>query len=172
MLKSIKSEELESFLNELVEATKNEARIFFIGNGGSASTCSHFANDFSRCEIGGNPVRAISLCENTSLITAIANDFGYENIFKLQLKRELGPNDLVVAVSVSGNSKNLVEAIEYSKNHGNKTFALLGSDGGELSELVEEKLLIHSGGDEFGPVEDIHLILNHLLSTFIRKNYT
>lgn len=171
-LNSVSDGEVDSFFEEIKNTTITGGRIYFIGNGGSASTCSHFANDLSRCEIEGAPVRAISLCENNSLITAIANDFGYENIFKLQLKRELSQNDLVVAVSVSGNSENLLKAIEYTSNRKIKSFALLGSNGGALQELVNSSIHISSGAEEFGPVEDVHLVLNHLISNYIRRNFT
>ncbi len=172
LLNSVKEKEVASFFEEIKNTTTSGGRIYFIGNGGSASTCSHFANDLSRCEFEGAPVRAISLCENNSLITAIANDFGYENIFKLQLKRELSQKDLVVAVSVSGNSENLIKAIEYTNNRNINSFALLGSNGGKLQELVTSSIHINSGAEEFGPVEDIHLVLNHLISNYIRRNFT
>jgi len=171
-LNSVDEKQLGTFFEEIRKTTSSGGRIYFIGNGGSASTCSHFANDLARCEIEGTPVRAISLCENNSLITAIANDFGYENIFKLQLKRELSQNDLVVAVSVSGNSENLLKAIEYTNNRNIKSFALLGSNGGRLLDMVSSSIHISSGAEEFGPVEDVHLVLNHLISNFIRRNFT
>ena len=109
---------IAQFADLLLESRENQTTTFFLGNGGSASTATHFVNDVS---LGSRqfekPFRAISLCDNQAVITAIANDDGYENIFLQQLQILAKPGDTIVCISASGNSKNLIKAIEYAKQH-------------------------------------------------------
>jgi D-sedoheptulose 7-phosphate isomerase len=155
------------FIDVLLQARERQARIFFVGNGGSASTASHFANDVAigtRCE---QPFRAISLTDNAAILTAIANDYGYEEIFVRQLKTHMTPGDVVVAISASGNSSNVVKAIEYANNLGGVTVALTGFDGGKLAKISRVCVHVPTGKGEYGPVEDIHMILDHLVGAFL-----
>jgi D-sedoheptulose 7-phosphate isomerase len=159
--------EVSRFVGILLDARDRGARIFFIGNGGSASTASHFGNDLA---VGSRswdkPFRAISLTDNVAVLTAIANDWGYEHVFTLQLKAQLQPGDVVVAISASGNSPNILEAIDYAKAQGATTVGLTGFDGGALRDRAQCAVHVPTGGGEYGPVEDVHLIINHLVGAF------
>jgi D-sedoheptulose 7-phosphate isomerase len=130
---SIDTDAIAAFVAELLAARERGGRIFFLGNGGSAATASHFANDLL---IGTKewerPFRAVSLSDNVPVVTAIANDDGYEEIFVQQLRAQIDSRDLVVAISVSGNSPNIVAAVELALKRGARTVALTGFDGGRL----------------------------------------
>lgn len=156
---------IASFVSAVMEARERNAQIFFLGNGGSASTASHFANDIS---IGTRevlkPFRAISLADNMSVLTAIANDHGYDQVFAKQLQVLLKPRDVVVGISASGNSANVVKAIEYAKCARAYTIGLTGFDGGKLRTIVDLSVHVPSAQGEYGPVEDMHMVLDHLLS--------
>jgi len=170
ILDSVSLEEIEVFFKALISARNLGKQIFFIGNGGSASTSSHFANDLS---IGAKshekPFRAISLCDNVAVISAIANDYGYEKIFSEQLRVLMNHGDLVVAISASGNSPNLIEAVKYANANNALTFAITAFDGGELKKLASNSLHVKTDHKEYGPAEDIHMIFDHLFSSFINR---
>ncbi|MBF0585058.1 MAG: SIS domain-containing protein [Magnetococcales bacterium] len=159
-----------AFLDALLQARERQARIFFIGNGGSAATASHFANDIA---IGSRsrrkPFRAVSLCDNVAMLTALANDFGYDQIFVRQLENQMVAGDMVVALSASGNSANVVRAIEYANAHAAFTVGLTGFDGGQLQRLVHLNVHVPSNPGEYGPVEDVHMILDHLVGAFLMQ---
>jgi D-sedoheptulose 7-phosphate isomerase len=143
--------------------------IWIAGNGGSAATASHFATDLSRCfNIDSNPVRGVSLCDNTSLITAIGNDFGFEFIFSKQLSNLAIKGDLLVTLSASGNSKNLLSAMNWAKANGISNLALTGFDGGQAKLITDFSLHIPTAIGDYGVVEDAHSILCHYLSSQFR----
>lgn len=151
---------------EKTRATQNQ--IIFLGNGGSAATASHFANDF----IGGprvfdNAYRALSLTDNGALVTAIANDHGYDKIFELQLRALMREGDVVVGISASGNSPNVLSAIRYANAHGATTVGLTGFDGGELAKICGINVHVPTAKGEYGPVEDVHMIIDHLTSAWL-----
>jgi D-sedoheptulose 7-phosphate isomerase len=160
--------EIARFIEVLLSARDRAATLFFIGNGGSAATASHFVNDIS---IGTRswrkPFRAVCLSDNIAGLTAIANDYGYEDVFVLPLKTQLKEGDVVVAISASGNSPNVIKAIEYANLHGAVTVGLTGFDGGKLRKTA--KLAVHVPTDkgEYGPVEDVHMILDHLVHAYL-----
>lgn len=143
--------------------------IFFLGNGGSAATAAHFANDLGFCSSpeGHTPFRAFSLASNTALITCLANDIGYENIFAWQLRNLMKPGDVVVGISASGNSPNAVKALEYARDNGGVPVALVGFDGGAMKEIASHVVHIQTEKGEYGPVEDIHMVLDHLISNYL-----
>ena len=118
MLEKLSNEDIARFINQILDVRENNRKIFFIGNGGSASTASHFVNDIS---LGSrqfeNPFKAISLCDNQAVITAIGNDDGYENIFLQQLQTQAKAGDVLVAISASGNSPNIIKAINWAKDN-------------------------------------------------------
>lgn len=153
----------------LLEAYRDERQIFILGNGGSASTASHFACDLSKGTISGNRKRfkVLSLTDNVALITAWANDSHYDNIFKEQLENLLEPGGIVIGISASGNSKNVLNAIEYAKSIGCVTIGLAGFGGGELANMADECITVNS--NRYGPVEDIHLMLEHMISNCIAE---
>ncbi len=159
---------IAGFIETLIEARNRGAQIFFIGNGGSAATASHFANDLA---IGtktlDKPFRVTSLTDNLATITAIANDSGYEEIFLQQLKVLFRPGDVVVGISASGNSPNILKAIEYTNQEGGFTVGLTGFEGGKLRKIVKLNIHVPTQKGEYGPVEDVHMMLDHLTSAYL-----
>lgn len=170
ILVEIDHESVARFINLILNCRNNGSSIYFIGNGGSAATCSHFANDL---QIGtrslNKPIRAISLADNMAIITAIANDYGYDEVFIQQIQMLAKPNDVVVGISASGNSSNLVKAFEYCKNNSIGTFALVAFDGGEMLSMADDAIHIKTELREYGPAEDAHMVLDHLVMTYISK---
>lgn len=145
------------------------AQVFVLGNGGSASTASHMAADLAKNTIGPHMrrFRILSLNDNIPLLTALANDEGYENIFSEQLENLIQPGDVLVAISASGNSENVLRAVRYANSRQAQTIGLLGFDGGEASGLVDKAVLVHS--TDYGVIEDAHLVLNHILVEYFRN---
>ena len=168
VLRALDPEAIAAFIRELLEARERDARIYFLGNGGSAATASHFVNDIS---IGSKswekPFRAISLSDNSAVMTAIANDSGYDEVFVQQLRFQLHPGDVVVAISVSGNSPNVLAAVEYAQATGARIVALTGFDGGRLRELADVCVHVPTNHGEYGPAEDAHMVLDHLIGAFL-----
>jgi D-sedoheptulose 7-phosphate isomerase len=155
----------------LEDARRANRTIFILGNGGSASTASHFANDLGLGprHNGGKAYRAISLADNVAFLTAAGNDIGYDLIFVEQLKTLMQPGDVVIAISASGNSPNVVRAVEYAKKRGGVTIGLTGFDGGTLRKIASENIHIGTPHGDYAPVEDIHLILGHLVASYLTR---
>ena len=170
VLKNIDRKSIGKFAETLLDARERGASVFFIGNGGSAATASHFANDIA---VGTNsydkPFRAISLTDNQAIITAIGNDFGFDDIFSRQLQLLGKVGDIVVAISASGNSKNLLKAFENAKENGIKTGAITAFSGGAMKEMADEGIHVPTGPKEYGPAEDAHMILDHLLGNYLLR---
>ena len=170
VLKNIDRKAIVRFVELFIDARERDATVFFIGNGGSASTASHFA-----CDIGigprefDPPFRALALTDNNAVITAIGNDFGYDDVFARQLRILGRPGDVVIAISASGNSPNLVAAIEYAKAAGIKTFALTAFDGGKMKQIADDGIHVETEFKEYGPAEDAHLILNHVAGNYLMR---
>ena len=162
--------EIKNFVDTLLSARERGATIFFMGNGGSAATASDFANDLS---FGVNeykkPFRVVSITDNASVLTALGNDYGYDDIFIRQLRVYGKKDDVVVGVSASGNSKNLVNAFKYSSSVGIKTVALIAFDGGKMKEISDQYLHIPTGDKEYGPAEDLHIIIDHLIANYLMR---
>jgi D-sedoheptulose 7-phosphate isomerase len=154
----------------LNEARNKEASVFFIGNGGSAATASHFANDIA---IGTNdyvlPYKAVSLTDNNAIITAIGNDHGYDQIFIRQLKIFGKPNDVLVGISASGNSENIINAFNYATEIEMDTIAITAFDGGKMKDISKNNIHIPTEINEYGPAEDVHMILDHLVSNYLMR---
>ena len=171
--KKIDPEELDNFTNQFMSAREEENTIFVAGNGGSAATATTMANDigFDIIKKTGTdkPFRVFALTDNSSVITAISNDVGYENIFINQLKIHYRKGDKLVVISASGNSKNVVLAASWVKSMGGKVIGLLGFDGGALREICDISILIPSAPGDYGPVEDMHLMVNHLLAHWFQN---
>ncbi|SVC41518.1 uncharacterized protein METZ01_LOCUS294372, partial [marine metagenome] len=157
--KNINLNELDKFAEEFLRARKDGNTIFVAGNGGSAATATTMANDigFDIIKKTGTdkPFRAFALTDNASVITAIANDVGYENIFINQLRIHYRKGDRLVVISASGNSKNVILAAEWVKNKGGTVLGMLGFDGGELRKICDLSILVSSLPGEYGPVEDM-----------------
>ena len=170
VLNSIALSEIEKFVEVLLEARERGSSIYFIGNGGSAATASHFANDIAiGTRTSEKPFRAISLCDNQAVITAIANDDGYEEIFSQQLQVLLKNQDVVIGISASGNSPNLLKAIDTSKKLSAITVGISAFDGGKMREMVDVSLHVPTEKGEYGPAEDAHMILDHLVSSYLMR---
>lgn len=165
VLAALDRDAIAAFGDALLAARERGARIFFVGNGGSAATASHFVNDLTRWR--NRPFRALSLTENVALLTALANDFGYEHVFVRQLETLMAPGDVVVAISASGNSPNIVSAIEYANAHGAVTIGLTGFDGGMLREMAQIVVHAPTNPGEYGPAEDVHMVLDHLVTSYL-----
>lgn len=153
----------------VMQAYHADRQIFVIGNGGSASTASHIATDLGKGTSlpGTRRFRMISLTDNVATMTAWSNDVCYEDVFVEQLKNLVNPGDLVIAISASGNSENIIRAIRHAKAIGCKTIGWAGFGGGQLRRLADVSVVVDS--HEYGPVEDVHLILNHILHAWIRE---
>ena len=170
VLKTIDAREIGQFIETLLDTRERGATIYFIGNGGSAATASHFANDIA---IGTNsyekPFRAVSLTDSNAIITAVGNDFGYEEIFVRQLRVLGQPGDVVVAISASGNSPNLIRAFDYAKSIGIKTVAITAFDGGKMKQIADEGVHVPTAPKEYGPAEDAHMVLDHLVGAYLMR---
>ena len=152
----------------LLNARSKKKNIFVFGNGGSAATASTIANDLGfdilKKTLVKSTFRFFSLTDNMPVITAIANDTGYENVLINQLKIHFRNKDLLILISASGNSKNLLKAAQWVKKNNGYVFSFLGFDGGKLKSLSDDYILVKTKKGEYGPVEDAHLILNHIFA--------
>jgi D-sedoheptulose 7-phosphate isomerase len=153
----------------LYSARFSGKQVFIMGNGGSASTASHFVCDLSKNtrREGWPRYKVIGLSDNMAVFSAYANDEGYENVFCEQLANLLLPDDIVIAISASGNSKNVVNAIQYAKDQNAFTIGFTGFDGGILGTLVDINLHINS--DIIEHVEDLHLVLEHMIIKSLKE---
>lgn len=170
ILKGIDRKSISQFIKILLDARDRGSRVYFIGNGGSATTASHFANDLA---VGTNsyekPFRVMSLTDNQAVITAISNDFGYNEIFARQLRILGERGDVLVGISASGNSSNLISAFKYAKSVDIKTVAITAFDGGELRKISDYNIHVPTGKNEYGPAEDAHMILDHLIGAYLAR---
>ena len=168
-LEALDRTQIRAVLDRVMEAYQAEGTIYVFGNGGSASTASHMVNDFNKgiSEYVDKKFRLVCLNDNVSTLMSIANDISYDEVFRFQLRNKLKPNDLVVGISGSGNSKNVVNAISYAKEQGVKTVSLCGFSGGKLKELADVSFYVQLNNMQV--VEDMHLILNHLLMNVVAR---
>ncbi len=152
----------------LQRARMQGSQVFIMGNGGSASTASHFVCDLAKnTRREGLPhFRAIGLADNMEIFSAYANDEGYENVFSQQLINLIRPDDIVIAISASGNSKNVINAVEEAQKYGVTTIGFTGFDGGRLGQMVD--VHIHVNSTVIEHVEDIHLMLEHMIVRTIK----
>ena len=152
-------------------AQNNRQQVFVIGNGGSAATASHMMNDLCKGTLGHKGdapwprLRVIALTDNVSLMTAWANDTDYNNVFSEPLKNLAQRGDLLVAISASGNSPNVLAAVDAAKQIGVKVIGLTGFGGGKLAKLADISFVVPSDG--YGPVEDVHMILDHIITGYL-----
>lgn len=174
LLSDLDREKIEKIVNVIFEAYKNDKQVFVLGNGGSAATASHFACDLSKGTLGNvyddkeKRFRAISLTDNVSIATAFGNDLSFEDIFRQQLRNLVSEGDIVIGISGSGNSANVIKAVQYAKDCGAKTVGLLGfKTGGKLKELVDYEVTVQD--DNYPRVEDVHLVLAHLISSTLAE---
>jgi D-sedoheptulose 7-phosphate isomerase len=168
ILKRLPYSQIKEVIRVLREARYNNRQIFLMGNGGSGSTASHFACDLSKnTQIEGlSSYRVICLNDNIPLLLAYANDEGYENVFARQLASLVLRDDVVLVISGSGNSENVIRAIEVGKRAAATTIAFTGFDGGRAGPLVDIHVCVPSTCME--QIEDIHLMLEHLICSALR----
>jgi D-sedoheptulose 7-phosphate isomerase len=160
---------IEEAIILLYHARLNGRQVFIMGNGGSASTASHFACDLGKgTVVPGRPrFRVMALTDNTALFSAYANDEGYENVFVQQLASFVQPGDVVIGISTSGNSANVLRAIELADARHATTIGFTGFDGGQLANLVAVEIRVPS--DNIERIEDVHLVLEHVISSTLRR---
>ena len=172
VLSSVNSVEVDKLAAELMVARQKRSTIFVAGNGGSAATANTMANDlgFDVLKKTGTelPLRVVALTANPVVMSAIANDTGYENVFVNQLKVHYRAEDVLIVISASGNSPNVIEAARWVKRHGGQVIGLLGFSGGQLKEMCDVTVHFKTASGEYGPTEDAHLIMNHVLSHWLQ----
>ena len=169
-LKKLDINAINEALNLLLEAYHNRKWIYIFGNGGSSSTASHFENDFNKgvSESLKTKFRFRCLNDNVATLMAIANDIGFEEVFRYQLTDRIEPGDLVIAISGSGNSKNVINAVEYAKSCGNKIIGITGFDGGKLKQICD--ISLHVPVNSMQIAEDVHMIFDHLMMSMFYKH--
>lgn len=170
-IKNLDTKKIEELISKLESALINDQTIYIFGNGGSGSTASHFVADFNKSNFKKIDKRFKFNClnDNIPIVLAISNDYGYADVFSNQLKGRVNSSDIIIAISGSGNSKNIIEAVSYAKNEGAFIIGLTGYDGGKLSKLSD--LEINSGINNMQITEDIHLIIEHLTISYFHKKY-
>lgn len=169
ILASLPVEDIMAVLDVVIKVREEGRRVFLIGNGGSASTASHFASDLckgARCP-DKPPIRAFALTDNMALFSAWANDTSYDNTFAQQIDNLVEPDDVVIGLSGSGNSINIIKAMLSAKQNGATTIGFTGFDGGKLKSCVDIAIIVPSNNMEH--IEDIHLLLEHLITTCLRS---
>ena len=169
MLRDVSQAHVQDILSLLEETYRNGHRIFIMGNGGSAATASHFALDLAKNTImqGAPRLKAISLTDHVPLITAWSNDTAYEHIFEEQLANMIEPGDLVIGISTSGNSPNVINALNLAKKSRAATVGLLGAEGGRIKNIVDSYVL--APGQNIEQEEDAHMILTHIITRHMRE---
>lgn len=169
-IKSIDESNLQDIINEIQFAIAKERTIFVAGNGGSAAISSHFVTDLLKIghKIKKN-IRAFSLCDNQSLVTATSNDFGYSNVYSWQLSRLAHENDILITISSSGDSENIIKLLETAKSLHVNSISISGFQGGVASKIANLSIITKSANGDYGPVEDSHSILCHYIADQISK---
>jgi D-sedoheptulose 7-phosphate isomerase len=168
LLDTVAEDQINRLADRLEEAWKADGRVLLMGNGGSSATASHIVNDLQKCinlECG-KPLKTLCLSDCTPLVMAWANDTEYANVFAPQVECWAEPGDLVIAISGSGNSENVIRAVEVANRKGAHTFGLAGYKGGRLAETAKECIVIPS--DNMQQIEDLHMILLHVVFSLFR----
>ncbi|MCC6188278.1 MAG: SIS domain-containing protein [Anaerolineales bacterium] len=168
VVRGLSRADIEAVVEALLAAWRARRHVFILGNGGSAATASHMMNDLNKyASVPGRPrFRALALTDNMPLLTAVGNDQSYADIFVEPLQNLLQPGDTVIAISASGNSPNVVRAVEFARAQGATVIGFCGQPGGRLAHLADLRVIVPS--DRIGQQEDGHLILNHVLAFVLR----
>lgn len=169
LLDAFPHERFEEIAKTLLSVYDDERQIFIMGNGGSGSTASHFACDINKgcCFNIEKKFKVICLNDNVPTMLAYANDLSYDKVFVEQLKNFLQPGDVVIGISGSGNSENIIQAVSYAKENQAKTIGLTGFDGGRLAQLVDIPLI--AAINDMQKVEDVHMIVVHMIMQYFCK---
>lgn len=164
--------EFEGIISILAEAYKNDRQVFIAGNGGSAASANHFVCDFGKNAVpfqsGKRRFRIISVSDNVEKITAVGNDISFEDIFSFQLANLMNEGDVLIAVSASGNSPNVVKACEFAKTKKAKIIALAGFDGGKIRGLADVSMT--AALQSYEQIEDIHLVILHMIVYYLKSH--
>lgn len=168
-LEELQGQDVEGVAGITFDAYKKGRQVFIMGNGGSAATASHLARDLAiGAAAQGKPrLRASSLTDNTALITALANDIDYDSIFEEQLVGQVEKDDVVIGISASGNSPNVLKAMEFARSQGATTIGFIGFEGGKLKEICHKSIILSSR--DYGQVEDVHLALAHIIAYMMKE---
>ena len=162
-IRSINLASVEEVMNVLEKARINGQKIFICGNGGSPATASHYCCDFNKgiSEKGEKRYNFECLSDNVPTMMAVANDIGYDEVFRFPLKNKMNPGDIFIGVSGSGNSKNVVNAMKYAKSIGGTTIGIVGFSGGVMKEIADYNIHINVNNMQIS--EDVHMIIDHLM---------
>lgn len=174
LLDAIDVDAVDRVVWTLRQVRDRQGTVYVAGNGGSAATATHWANDLCKAtrRAGRSPIRAISLTDNTSFLTALANDEGYDRVFAGQLENFATPGDLLIVISASGNSPNLVRAVEVARDRGVTTIALLGFDGGILKEKADDFVWLPTEIGAYGLAETGHSVVTDVITTCLIREGT
>lgn len=169
-LRALDKDAINDALNLLLETMEKGNTVFVFGNGGSSATASHFQNDFNKgvSEHTEKKFNFLCLNDNVATVMAVANDIGFEEVFRFQLRGHIKPGDVVLAISGSGNSKNVINAVEYAKEQGCRVIGLTGFSGGKLRQLADVSL--HAPINSMQITEDIHMIFDHLMMSIFYRD--
>lgn len=169
VLERLDTDAINEALNLLAGTMEKEGTIYIFGNGGSSATASHFQNDFNKgiSEHTEKKFRFQCLNDNVATLMAVANDIGFEEVFRFQLEGKLKPEDVVIAISGSGNSPNVIHAVEYARGQGVRVIGLTGYNGGKLRQLSD--ISLHAPVNSMQITEDIHMIFDHLMMSVFYK---
>jgi D-sedoheptulose 7-phosphate isomerase len=153
----------------IADAQQHRRHVYLMGNGGSAATASHIATDYNKTAAVDHRPRLLCTClnDNIATLTAIANDISFDDVFAYQLRGLVRADDVVIVISGSGNSKNLIAAVDVAKSHKARTVGMLGFDGGQLATLVDLPIVVAS--DQYGVIEDLHLGIGHMVTFFLKQ---
>jgi D-sedoheptulose 7-phosphate isomerase len=152
------------------DAIRGKNKILLCGNGGSAADAQHISSEFTgRYKIEREPLNAISLTTDTSALTAIGNDYGYEFVFDRQVKALANRGDVLIGISTSGNSKNIINAFESAEKIGCKTVALIGKDGGKMKDIADCSIIVPS--NDTPRIQEMHILIGHILCESVDSMY-
>ena len=169
-IQSLDIEAINDALNFLLETFENDHTVYIFGNGGSSATASHYQNDFNKgiSEYTEKKFNFLCLNDNIATVMAVANDIGFEEVFRFQLQGHIKPGDIVMAISGSGNSQNVLNAVEYAKKQGNKVIGITGFQGGKLKNLSD--ISLHVPINSMQITEDIHMVFDHLMMSIFYRS--
>jgi len=163
------SETIEIFANEILQCFKNKGKVLLIGNGGSAADAQHIAAELvGRFTTERVALPAIALTTDSSILTSISNDYGYDSIFSRQISAFAKPEDVIIAISTSGNSKNIIQGINEAKKIGCMILGLTGNKGGEIAKICKNSIVVQSRST--ARIQEMHILIGHILCNFIDQN--
>lgn len=170
VLDGVRVDDVVACIDVLERAYEQDATVFICGNGGSWTTATHWVCDFTKgtSVSGKRRFRMLAPGDNVAMLTAYANDVSYSSVFSEPLRAYARKNDVVILITASGNSPNILEAAAAANDLGLISIGLIGFGGGKLAEMVNHKVVVESR--EYGPVEDLHLILDHIISTYLKEH--